>query len=341
MPTEAAWRRAETGGGEASAVWPHLGRGAYVAGGAIVVASLAATVALPLATYTTVLALFGFAHVASELRYVDHRFGARFGGGIFGTLGAILSLAVAARLSGTLGWLDPPVAVGLEVALGALLVGVATARMRRHRWAGVIGVAALALGAVVAPFATLLCLAITHNLTPLAFLAEVLRGAQRQRVLAVASMGFVVLPLLIASGLPFAWLADLGLVAPETSLFDAGDLTRNLAAYVPASALYSDWALHAFSASVFAQCMHYLAVIGVLPRLIGRQDRPLLDWPDAARFVRYLAVGAAALAVGFALDYGVQRHIYALAALVHAWLELPVFALALGAVLPAQARSSA
>jgi hypothetical protein len=30
-------------------------------------------VALPLATYTTALALFGLAHVGSELRYVDYR----------------------------------------------------------------------------------------------------------------------------------------------------------------------------------------------------------------------------------------------------------------------------
>ena len=324
-----------------AAVWPRFGFGVYTVGAAVVATAFIATITLPLATYTTVLALFGFAHVASELRYVDHRFGARLGGGLFGTLTVLLGMAVAVRLSGTLGWLPVALALGLEIGLGAVLVTVTVASMRRHRWMAVAAASTLAAGAVLAPFETLLCVAITHNLTPLAFLAEALRGAQRRRVLPLAGIGFVVLPLVIATGLPFAALAGLGLVAPEATLFSAGDLTRNLAAYVPAWALYSDWALHAFSASVFAQCMHYVAVIGVLPCLIDGGSQPRLAWPDAARFVRYLAIGAVALGVGFALDYGVQRQAYALAALVHAWLELPIFALALGGVRPLQARSSA
>jgi len=327
--------------GPAPAVWPGFGPRLCIAGALLVGAAFVATVALPLATYTTVLALFGFAHVASELRYVDHRFGARLGGGLFGTLSAILGIAVVVRLSGTLGWLPVALALGVEIALGAVLVGVTFLYMRRHRWVAVTAACALAAGAVLAPFEALLCFAVTHNLTPLAFLAEALRGAQRRRVLAVAATGFVALPLLIATGMPFAALAALGLVAPEATLFSAGDLTKNLGAYVPAWALHSDWALHAFSASVFAQCMHYVAVIGVLPRLIDGRSRPRLAWPEAARFRRYLAIGAAALAVGFALDYGVQRQAYALAALVHAWLELPIFALALSGMRPAQARPSA
>jgi hypothetical protein len=323
------------------AVWPRFGLGAYAIGAALVATAFIATVALPLATYTTVLALFGFAHVASELRYVDHRFGARLGGGLFGALGAILGIAVVVRLSGTLGWLPVDLSLGIEIALGAVLVGVTVLYMRRLRWLAVAAASVLAAGAVLAPFGTLLCFAVAHNLTPLAFFAEALRGAQRRRVLAIAGVGFIGLPLLIATGLPYDTLSAIGLVAPEATLFSGGGLARNLAAYVPAEMVYRDWALHAFSASVFAQCMHYVAVIGILPRLIGGGVRPRLAWPDASRFIRWLAVGAAALAVGFALDYGVQRQAYALAALVHAWLELPVFALALGGVRPVQAKSSA
>lgn len=318
-----------------------LGYGIYLAGIVLVAAAFVAAVALPLATYTTALALFGFAHVVSELRYVDHRFGARLGGRLFGELAALLATAAAMRLAGIAGWLPPGLAVGIEIALGALLVAVTAARLQCRRWLGALVAAGLAIAAAGAPFETLLTLAIAHNLTPLAFLAEALRGAARRRALAVGAAGFIGLPLLIATGLPFAWLACAGLVAPEASLFEAGDLGRNIGAYVPASALYSDWALHVFSASVFAQCLHYVAVIGVLPRLIGDSDRPLLAWPGAARFWRCVLVGATAMAVGFALDYGVQRHIYALVALVHAWLEVPLIVMVLGGGLAAQAKPTA
>lgn len=316
--------------GIAAARLPLFGAAAMAAGAALGGAAFVGAVALPLATYTTALALFGFAHVASELRYVDHRFGARLGGGLVGRLAAILAAAVAARLAGMLGWMPAELAVGLELALGALLLAVTLRHMRRRRAPGAACAAILVAGALLAPFETLLFLAIAHNLTPLAFLAEALRGAARRRALAVAGVGFVGLPLLIATGLPFAWLASLGLVAPDAALFAAGDLARNMGAYVPAQALYSDWALHAFSASVFAQCLHYVAVIGVLPRLIDARAQPVFAWPAPRRFAGWLVVGGAALALGFALDYGMQRQVYALAALVHAWLELPILALALG-----------
>jgi hypothetical protein len=299
-------------------------RHAIVSLAALTSVAFIGAVALPLLTYTTALALFGFAHVASELRYVDHRFGARLGGGLAGQVAAILGAAVVARLAGMMGWLPPELTVGIEVALGALLMVVTLRHMRRRCWIGAAAAVVLVGGALLAPIDTLLVLAIAHNLTPLAFLAERLRGAARRRALAIAGIGFVGLPLLIATGLPFAWLAARGLVAPEATLFASGNLMRNMGAYVPAQALWSDCALHAFSASVFAQCLHYVAVIGVLPRLIDVQARPFFAWPAP----RWLVIGGVALALGFALDWGGQRQVYALAALVHAWLELPVLALA-------------
>jgi len=339
LPVGAAARCHAIVSDAAPAGWPRFDRGVYVPGAIVVVAAFVAAVALPLATYTTALALFGFAHVASELRYVDHRFGARLDGGLAGTLAVLLAIAVLLRLAGMRGWLDPSLAVGLEVGLGAILLGVTVSRMRQRRWIAVVAALVLIAGALLAPFETLLCFAIVHNLTPLGFLAEALRGVARWWALAAATVAFIVLPLLIATGLPFAWFAMLGLVAPEATLFSAGDLTQNLGAYVPASALYSDWALHAFAASVFAQCMHYIAVIGILPRLIGASSAPRLLWPDQVRFGRTLVIGSAALGLGFALDYGLQRQVYALAALVHAWLELPIFALALGSAVSSQAKS--
>jgi hypothetical protein len=291
-----------------------------------------ATVALPLATYTSVLALFGLAHVGSELRYIDHRFGSRLRGGFGLWIGMSLVLAVTARLTAMSGVLPAALAVSLEVAIGAGMAGVCLLPLRSHRLPAAIVALSLFAGAVLAPFETLLVLAIAHNVTPLAFLADALEGAARRRVLAPMAVGFLGLPLLIATGLPYRLLAHFGLVAPEATLFGAGPLDANLGAYVPSSLIYSDWALPVFSASVFAQCMHYVAVIGILPRLIEEKaprSRPLLPWPGAMRFALCLAGVAIALALGFAVDYKQARQVYALAALVHSWIEIPILILAL------------
>lgn len=296
-----------------------------------------ASVALPLATYTTALALFGLAHVGSEFRYIDHRFALRLGHGLFLALGLLLCGAVLARLGGMTGTLDRSAAAMAEIGFGAAMVAL---MLRRGGRAGAMLAAALGLalvtGAWAAPFLTLLAFAVGHNLTPIALLAERFAApadrATRRRVLAVAATGLVGLPLLIATGIPFDLLAARGLVDPEASLFAGGDLLANLGAYVPASAWQSDWALHAFSAAVFAQCMHYVATIGVLPRLIAPGDRPALPWPSPRRFASGLAALCAALAIAFALDYAIARRVYAIAALVHAWIEIPILVLVVAAL---------
>jgi hypothetical protein len=40
-------------------------------------------------------------------------------------------------------------------------------------------------------------------------------------------------------------------------------------------------------------------------------------------------IAAVALAVGFSFDYGAARKFYALAALMHGWIEIPILVLAL------------
>jgi len=294
-------------------------------------------VALPLATYTAALALFGLAHVLSELRYVDHRFGARLRGGLLLPILLLIAAAALARLGGMAGWLGRDTAAGLELAFGAGLLAVVL--RRGGGWAGRLLAGALGLalvtGAWAAPFLALVIFSVAHNVTPLALLAERFAAprdrARRRRVLAVASLALIGLPLLIATGLPYGVLAAYGLAYPEATLFPGGDLSMNLGVYVPSAWWEEDWALHAFSASVFAQCMHYVAVIGVLPRLIGPGDRPVLPWPPARRFGWAVIVAGGALAAGFALDYGMARRIYAIAALVHAWLEIPILVLVVAA----------
>lgn len=298
---------------------------------ALVLAVYLAAAALPLATYTTAIATFGLAHVGSELRYVDYRFGDRLRGGIVPRLVAGLIAALSVRISGMAGWLPYATAIVLELTVVAAMTASMVLSMRQFRAAGAGLAAVLFGGAVLAPLPTFLCLAVAHNLTPLAFLADALDGAERRRVLSILAIPFAALPLTIATGLPQALLASVGLCAPETTVFAGGTLADNLGAYVSPSYFGASWALNVFSAAVFAQCMHYAVVIFVLPRFIEHKAprRTTLPWPKAPRFILLLAAISFALAVGFTIDYGAARRFYALAALVHGWIEIPILVFAL------------
>jgi hypothetical protein len=316
------------------------GAGAAAAAGAAIGAVFVVTIAFPLATYTAVLALFGLAHVLSELNYLDRRFGAQLAGGLLPRLGAPILAAVTARGAALLGVVSPAADVICEIGAAGLLVWAVVPAMRRRSAAGMGVGAALAAGAVFAPFQVLLALAVLHNLTPLGFVAEATGGRERRRSLALLAVAFVALPLLIATGLPAELLSGFGLGDPEAGLFAAaGPLALNLGAYVPAALSDSAWALPAFSACVFAQVMHYAAVILLYPRLARRVPaRTLLPWPR--HLAGAIAVSAAALAVGFFFDYHAARKLYALAALVHAWIEIPLLVLVLGGW-PAAQRATA
>jgi len=81
--------------------------------------------------------------------------------------------------------------------------------------------------------------------------------------------------------------------------------------------------------------MHYVAVILFLPRLITRrigiaQPPPLAPWPRWPIFAWGVAGIAAAAFVVYAFDYTTARSAYGVAAAIHAWIELPIFLLALG-----------
>jgi hypothetical protein len=307
------------------------------AGLALAGAAAAVTVALPLLIYTTSLALFGLAHVVSELNYVDRRFSARLGAGVRVRIGVPVAAAFAALAAGFFELL-PARAVGVieGAAAAGLILGV-LGLMRRRRAAGAAIGLLLAAGALLAPFQLLLTLAILHNLTPLGFFAEALSGAARRRALALLAVPLIGIPLVIASGWPFAVLARLGLALPEAGFLASGPLALNLGYYVPAGLTSSEWALHAFTAAVFAQITHYTVVIALLPRLLG--DAPstaVIRWPSGRRFVAAIAAAGLALVLLFVLDYRLARQVYALAALVHSWVEIPVLLLAWGGLAAAQ-----
>lgn len=291
---------------------------------ALAVAAIAA-VAWPLATYTLTLAAFGLAHVLSELRFVALRFGPRVATDLRRALVGLVVLVALGRLARRFDLLDAFTGDVLELLAGIALVVVVVptlARAGRSRvaLASAVGMA-LAIGVAFSPVYALLALAVLHNLTPVGFIADATHGAGRRRALAIAALVFVAVPLAIASGLPFELVRALGLAAPEAAVLPAGPLDAHMRAYLPAQWLRAPWALHAFSACVFLQCAHYLAVIDVLPRTLPT-PRP------RASLVFGVAVLALATFALFVADFGDARRSYGVIAAVHAWIEVPLLLLA-------------
>jgi hypothetical protein len=81
--------------------------------------------------------------------------------------------------------------------------------------------------------------------------------------------------------------------------------------------------------------MHYVAVIVLLPRLLqargeGRPSGALWRWPDWRSFAVIVAVVSVIALALYAISYRDARSAYAVAAAIHAWIELPVLLMALG-----------
>ena len=316
-----------------------LPRAASVAAFALL-AGLVAT-AMPLVAYAGSLALFGLPHVLAELRYVDGRFGRRLPGSQVAALVGLLGLAVGLRAVGLLGAMDVRDSYVAELGVVAVMAFVALPDLVATPLRAVVALlvgASLALGSWLAPLLTLVLLAVLHNLTPIGFLLERTAGSRHQRTLAWSlPLLFLGVPLLLATGWPSAWLAQLGLFAPDTTFGSVGALARHRGVFVPEPVLATSWATPLFTAVTYLQLMHYGAVLLVLPRLLapteGGMDRPRLPWPRARVLgLVILGVGLVA-AVSFVQDFRGTRTAYGLIAAVHAWIEIPLLLLALSPLL--------
>ena len=293
--------------------------------------------AAPLLTYTVTLAVFGAAHVFSELRYVEARFAARLADRLVWGIGLMLLIVVGLRLARALGWWTGTASIEAELAvvagLGAIVLPTLAGAGLVPLLLGGAVVAAVGIGLVTVPVWTMLTLACLHNWTPVGFLVEGLPSAERRHGLAMGVVAFLAVPVAIASGIPGAALAALGASWPELSVLPSGNLYSNLGAYLHVAVKDADWAVAAFSALVFAQCMHYATVIGVLPRIApggpGAPTRSGLSRLPWRWF--WFGVGVLSLVglVGYAVDFKVARRWYGLIAAVHAWIEVPVLLLAL------------
>jgi hypothetical protein len=299
---------------------------------AVGLTALAAT-ALPLLTYSLSLALFGLAHVAAELRYVGRRFGGRVQGGLLAGMCTLLAVIVGLRLAQQTGlWQGTDrLQAELLVVVGLAALALPALLRRAGLPLGVgLGVAGLLIGGLlISPIGTALVLACLHNLTPVGFLAEALRGPARRRALGLAGLVFIGGPLLIATGVPAAGLEALGLRAPELSLLPTGPLAAQFSAYLPRSLHEATWAPHAFSALVFAQCMHYAAVLHVLPRMADAGAAPPEPAPMRWVWRGLTAIVALTLLAVFLVDFKTARGWYGIFAAVHAWSEVPLLLLAM------------
>jgi len=298
-------------------------------------ASLGAVLVAPLAAYVFMIALFGLPHVLCELRYCDERFSARAPQNALLAVGALLFLVAAARIAQATDFLPTTIAVPIELVLGVGLAGAGVSFMQERRLLGLAAGLSLALGTALAPITTFLAFAWLHNLTPLAFVAEILPRPKRRQALLLLAIPFFGVPALVATGALQGGLhAGFGYSAiAAPSAFGAGRYP--LTAFLLPTLSFPD-ALPLFSAAVVAQAMHYLAVIAVLPQLLARygrggEARSLASWPTWPRF--YFAVAMLAIfAFAFhAVDYANARAVYGVAAAIHSWVELSIFLIALGA----------
>ena len=303
-----------------------MSRRLVVAAALAALAVAAAAAAAPLWVYATTLALFGLPHVLVELRYVDERFSGRLPRGtlrwLVCGLGAVALLRVLA-FAGVGGPL-----VRAELALGVGLVAVATPLVFSQ--ASVAGAAAalavssgLLVGVIHAPLESLVSMALLHNLTPVGFLAERLRGPARRQALVAAAAAFLLVPAVILCA-PLA-------PAVASGPTGTGELSQHLAAFVPSPWIGTAVGERLFAAAAYLQVLHYVVVLGVLPRLGGGAlaERAAAPWPRRRRFVVGVLLLGALASASFAGDFFGARAGYAIFAAVHAWLEVPILVVAL------------
>jgi hypothetical protein len=303
----------------------------------VVLGAAVAATAAPLLTYSVTLAVFGGAHVLGELRFVDARFSARLDQRLVWGLTVFLGGVVLLRLAKNLGWWGGAPATQVELMLVAGLGALVLPRLALQGVSalatGVVVVGSVGAGLLFAPVWTMLALACLHNWTPVGFLADGLPRAERKRGLWMGLFAFAAVPLIIASGAPGAMLATVGAHGPDLTVLPTGSLSQHFSAYLHRSLHHTSWAVPVFSALVFAQCMHYATVLGVLPRIApggrGSPSTTGLSRIPTGLFVLGVVCLTAAGLVGFLVDFPIARRWYGVVAAIHAWVEVPLLLLAL------------
>jgi hypothetical protein len=301
-----------------AALWGVAGVGAFAA------VSIA-----PIATFLVLIVGFGFLHVLTELRYVDARFSERLDRRWLWLMLALVFCIAGSRTLLIFNVIPYAWGIGIEAAIGVALAGLGMVLLPRYRIAVAAFILAFACIAIVSPLHALLTIAILHNLTPLGFFAERLAPQERRPVLAILSLPFVVIPLIIATGAPLDLMHGLTGISPDWTPFAFGPAERHMGAFLPPEMIGERAAYAAFAGAVFAQIMHYLAVIVVLPRIQPVAADTLVAWPKGSAFWGFCAVACGALIAFYLSDYGQAKALYGLFAAIHSWIEVPILIAAL------------
>jgi hypothetical protein len=287
--------------------------------------------AVPLLVYTTTLAAFGLPHVLLELDYITRRFGTRLDRQLVSLWVMLLIAVVVVRLLDVIGL---PVLggrevweLGLLVALAATVVPALAPTPRRVRAVAATVLVLLIIGWIVEPITALGLLAVLHTLTPIGFLAERLQGRDRRRSLSVCALICGVIPVLIISGgLDQAIIVHRPALA-ELTLWPVGTLAAHLGVFVPPAVVDPSWAQSYFAAAVYLQCVHYAAVVYILPHLAPalREMTPGSSGRSSRTLVRrVVALAGVVMLTGFVLSFAQARAVYGIFAAVHAWIEIPL-----------------
>lgn len=285
-----------------------------------------ASVATPLLTYSVTLAVFGLPHVIQEMRYLRRRFDTALGA-VFWAVIALLIVVALSRFAAFMQVLPYPVMRGIELSAGVGLVLLVApgwwSRGGAARWTGLALTGGLIAGLLLAPIATMLIVAVGHNWTPVPLLMDTRPG---RSWVTLAIVAFVALPLLIATGLPWQALSTTGLTSLELDVVTGGGLADQYSAYLPSHWHTTSWVQHAFSAIVFAQCAHYIAVLGVMPAVRDGQARVVpRHWMIAVTIV----VLSVLLLAMYTVDFRASRELYGVFSSMHAWVEVPIILLLL------------
>lgn len=286
--------------------------------------------AAPLLTYSLSLAVFGLAHVAVELRFVESRYGPRLSRSLIRGLAALLVAVVLLRLAAFTALIDPVLRLQLELGVVALLTASVLVDLGLKAGVAsrlaVVGGGLIGLGAAVSPVGTMLVLAVLHNWTPIGLVGEAAPASERRRWGAWGLLAFGGIPLLLAAGPLHAMTQGWGLT--DLTILPTGALSGHLGVVLPSGWHGFDWAVRLFSAVAFAQCIHYLAVLGVMPRWMRAHPVGPLTAVPAGVFAALVVAGSAVWFAGYLTDFRMARSVYAVFAAVHAWVELPMLVLA-------------
>lgn len=183
----------------------------------------------------------------------------------------------------------------------------------------------------------LVSLILVFSVFGVGFIVEGVPASFRQSATYLCLLVFVLMPLLILSGWPHVLLENWLGVWPDASFLATGPLASQLGVYLPVAIRDTSWAINAFSAASFAQCMHYVAVIHVLPRIQQRFQKSdtqttWLSWPTPQKFLLLVSGASVLFSLSFFWDFQTARSFYGIFAALHAWVEIPLLMLAFAAI---------